>query len=397
VLDQANTFTGQLSVLDGELVVGANVGLTGASPLGAGSSSPVVGTASAGATGDAALLLASGVSLNRAIVVPALGSGATQRVILGGVATSGTARFLYEANMKLDRDVTLQAGTGGVVEFGNLWSDPSGSGDPTVSLRIGTAASAGTVVLSPGNSGDYATFPASYLSTTGSLDVDHGVLKVAQDYVLTLGGPLTVNSGATLAGSGTIAAMLAGSGLVGPGSSPGILTTAGIDPTTGLDFAFEFTGFMPDYSAASASVNDLIRLTGTNPFTGSLSSGNVIDVYFPGSAAGGQTYLGGFFTDLDTDDLPNFAELVGDATFNYYVADAEGTVVYNGLNYSLLDLSSVQVNAGVTTVANASFASGPVTNGQVTQFVIVVPEPAAVALAAIGIAAAARLFRRRAR
>jgi hypothetical protein len=52
------------------------------------------------------------------------------------------------------------------------------------------------------------------------------------------------------------------------------------------------------------------------------------------------------------------------------------------------------VTRSVENVASANFTGGTITTGQVTQFVIV-PEPASLAMAGIGIATAAYVLRRR--
>ena len=80
-------------------------------------------------------------------------------------------------------------------------------------------------------------------------------------------------------------------------------------------------------------------------------------------------------------------------------ADGLGTAkTYNGQGYYLLDTSFwpsyETVNVSTVSVASANFADGTVTNGQVMQLVVV-PEPAAIGLAVLGVALAAVVRRRK--
>ena len=97
-----------------------------------------------------------------------------------------------------------------------------------------------------------------------------------------LASAVTVQAGATLGGSGRVAGNLTGDGLIAPGNSPGILTVDGqITPTSSTSFAFELTGTgSPTWSNASASVNDVLRLTNADPFTSGLTSSNIVNIYF---------------------------------------------------------------------------------------------------------------------
>jgi hypothetical protein len=209
-------------------------------------------------------------------------------------------------------------------------------------------------------------------------------------------------AGGGLTGVGTVG-VISGTGLVGPGNSPGIMTSTGsLDPSGGIDFAFEFTGAVPTWSTGTASVNDVLRLTAATPTT-ALTSGNVINVYLnAGSLTAGNTFLGGLFID-QTQGSVDLAPLVANATFAYFVA-CGSDVTYGGVGYSTF-ANYVAANPAITgitpstvTVASADFAGGTVTNGQTLQFAIV-PEPGAVVLFATGAAAAGfaavRRFRRR--
>ncbi|MFM8292705.1 MAG: PEP-CTERM sorting domain-containing protein, partial [Planctomycetia bacterium] len=151
----------------------------------------------------------------------------------------------------------------------------------------------------------------------------------------------------------------------------------------------------PTYGSAAASVNDVLRLTGTAPFAASLSSSiNTVSLYLPASAASGGTFEGGFFADSSA--FTNFPTWATSGSIVAYYQSNSGTVSYNGLQYTLLsDLGSASVTPGTATVASAGFSDGTVTNGQVTTFTVVVPEPGTLALAALGLGLAGWAIRRR--
>jgi len=192
----------------------------------------------------------------------------------------------------------------------------------------------------------------------------------------------TVAAGASLAGSGRVNT-ISGAGSVDPGNSPGILTTPSVMPTNGLSFNFEFTSIAPVFSNATASLNDVLRLTNLSlPFvrrdefnvarSASLTLTNTVNVYFNvDTLTNGQTYTGGFFTDATAD----FLSQIANANFNYFLKDADGTNTYEGQTYSELQGLTIDV----TTIAqSANFAGGTV-NGRISQFEVV-PEPSTYAL-----------------
>jgi fibronectin-binding autotransporter adhesin len=381
-LSGTSTFDGGFTVRNGTVVATVNSnGGTDAGVFGK-AQSITVGDATAGATGTAALLLAAGVNSNRQILVPAT-AGGSQAVVIGSQGTSGVSAS-FDNEIRLSRAVTLMAATSGTTVFGNFWYDASGTASPTVNVSIGSSGNLGTVLLK------------NNLTTTGSAGVRFGTLNVDDSKTLTASGIVGIDSGATLAGVGRVAATLGGAGLVAPGNSPGILTADAVDPTGGLDWAFEFTGTAPTYGSTTASVNDVLRLTGTAsaPFTTALTSANAIDVYLDvGALSLGNTFSGGFFTNLAGD----FRSSIAGAAYSYWVSGTgAGQTTYLSKTYVPLATAYPSLSMDVTTVATtATFFGESPTNGQVTTFTVVVPEPGTLALAALGLGLAGYALRRR--
>ncbi len=379
-LTGVSTFEGGLTVKNGTVVATVDTnGGTDAGVFGK-AQSVTVGDAAAGATGTATLLLAAGVNSNRVINVPESVSG-SQVVVIGSHGTSGTSAS-FDQQIRLGRAVTLMAAASGTTIFGNTWGDSSGSGTPAVNVSIGSSDGLGTVLLK------------NNLATTGSVNVRFGTLNVDESRTLTAAGIVGIDAGAKLGGAGTVAARLGGAGLVAPGNSPGILTANAVDPTGGLGWAFELTGTVPTYGDATASVNDVLRLTGSTAFTTALTASNAIAVYLDvGSLAEGNTFRGGFFTDQAT----SFASSIAAATYTYWVTGSgAGQTTYENKTYVPFANAYPSLSMGVTTVADtATFAGGSSVTGQVTQFTVVVPEPGTLALAALGLGLAGWAVRRR--
>ena len=312
-------------------------------------------------------------------------SGASTLTIgRGGVTNYDADRQTISAALTLGDDQYWDVGSGGVTAGaiatnGNLL-EIAGSGTARIT---GVVSGSGGIALT--GSRLELTGASTY---TGATWVHAGLLVVNGSASASSG--VTVDAAAMLGGTGIVAA-IGGAGTVAPGASPGILTAPSVDVSAGLDFAFEFTGTgSPVYGTGTASGNDVLRLTGTTPFSQSLTASNAIAVFLDvPSLVLNDVFRGGFFTDRDADFLAG----IEDATYAYYVADVSGTTVHGGKNYSLYAGS---YTFDVTTVAETAAFAGGTETGYVTQF-SVVPEPAAAGLLAVAIACltASRAVRRR--
>lgn len=211
---------------------------------------------------------------------------------------------------------------------------------------------------------------------------------------------VSVGSTNVLTGTGTIGGIVGGAGSVQPGASPGILTVGQVDPSSGTSFVLEYTGGLPDYSNATASTNDVIRVTNATPFVQSMTTANTVDVFLGvSSVLVGNSFEGGFFTDTPGD----FTASVTNATLNYYVlgngsgtdATLDGQGYYTFANWKSSFSSETDLALALGTIARtASFTGGNV-SGQ-AMVISAVPEPSTIGLvaAAAGLASAGLLRRR---
>ncbi len=393
VLSGTNTYTGTTRIDIGSLVVSGTGVLGGAS----------------GSTSDAGNIVFGNNVSNASLqfeTVAQLGDASQVRFRnTGGTAgNGGVLRYVGTTDQTLSK--TIQCDTsigirlesdsvGGSLTFNGAFSQTNrglylgGTGEGPNTLATGfsgtgslTKRGAGTWILSGAN------------AYSGATTVSTGTLLVNGSLGNTSG--VSIASGSTLGGSGSINAVLSGAGLVSPGNSPGITTATGVDPSAGTAYAFEFTATgSPTYSDATASVNDVLRLTdGTTPFVASLSGGNVVDVYFDvASLAGGDSFKGGFYTDLQADFLTS----VENGSYAYWVkGNGTGTDrTFNGQAYFSLSNFDSGLSVTLSTVAEtANFAGGSV-NGQVMEFAVV-PEPSTLVLTAAGLGLAGlQLARRR--
>jgi len=312
----------------------------------------------------------------------------------GGLVYIGSTNQTLSKTLQCDSSIGIRLesdSVGGSLTFNGSLSQTNRSlflgGTGTGNNTFATAFT-GSGVLTKRDAGTWILSAANTYS--GATTISGGTLLVNGSLGNTSG--VSVASGAVLGGTGSMSATISGAGLVSPGNSPGITTATAVDPSGGTAFAFEFTATgSPDYSNASASVNDVLRLTdGATPFTSSLSGANVLDIYFDVSTlSGGDTFKGGFYTDLQAD----FLTTVQNGSYSYWVkGDGTGTDrTFNGQSYFSLANFDSGLSVTLSTVAEtAAFASGTA-NGQVTQFVIV-PEPATMILvaAALGMVVAMR-------
>jgi autotransporter-associated beta strand protein len=285
----------------------------------------------------------------------------------GGVTNYDADRQTITAPVALGDHQYWDVGAGGVtagaINTNGRLLEIAGSGTARIT---GAVSGTGGLALSGGRL--ELTGSSTY---TGATWVHAGTLVVNGNAAASAG--VTVGATATLAGSGAVAA-IGGAGTVAPGNSPGILTAPSVSGSAGLDFAFEFTGTgSPAYGTGTASVNDLLRLTGTAPFTQSLAAANAIDVFFNvPSLTANTVFRGGFFTDRDSD----FVGSIQNASFTYYLANPSGTTTHNGVQYNAY---AGTYTFEVSTVAETAGFAGGTEAGYVTQFTVV-PEPAAIVL-----------------
>ena len=210
----------------------------------------------------------------------AISSDANLGAPSGGLAFGGgTLQAL--ASFTSNRTVTLNAGGGTVDTNGNTVTLAGTIGGPGGLTKIG----AGTLALSNAN-----TYTGATAVTAGTLIVNGSIANSA----------VTVNSGATLAGTGTVGATtIQSGGTFAPGNSPGTMTVGG-------NLAFQSGALYVVQVNPSTASSTNVTAGGTATLAGTVqaafASGSYVSrTYTILSAAGGRS---GTFGSLSTVNLP---------------------------------------------------------------------------------------------
>lgn len=310
----------------------------------------------------------------------ALGSG-TSLITLNASGSTGRLSYTGVASGTLARSITVASGTGTL----------SNAGSGTLTLS-GTLASNGSVL----RFGQGAFAVGGRITGIGGLAIDGGMVTlsnvtnnlsgtttVSAGTLVVNGalgtGPLTVASGAILMGSGTIGGNATIAGIHSPGNSPGIES---------------FSSNLTYSGGASQVVWELFSNTSSNSPTVNYDQIIVAgDLDFAGATSLGLSFGGTGFGAVDWDDA------FWDSDQSWTLFDVAGTTT-NFSNLVLTNDPSAWLDFSGQAFANSSRASNTFTLAQqgsdvLIQYTVVVPEPAGMALAGIGIAAAAYRLRRR--
>jgi autotransporter-associated beta strand protein len=298
----------------------------------------------------------------------------------GTTLASGTLAIVSDGNLgNTAGAVTMNGGTlqlDGAVTSARAFKLAAGGGTIDTTADGGTFSGPFTGAGGLTEIGVHTLTLSGSSSATGGITVAGGQLAVNASFK---SDPVSVDAGATLSGHGAVGAITAGSGGAGsisPGlgaATPQILTAPSVDGSNGLAFNFQLNQLgSPTYGNASASGNDLLHLTAANPFTfGSLDSGNIVSIYLA-TGADSSVFRGGFFAD-NLSAAALYAD-IENATFEYYIENALGSVSYNGNDYSAVVPSS---DITLTTGTEAAvFTSGTV-DGAIAIFTVAsnAPQP----------------------
>ncbi len=255
-----SAFTGLLQLQDGVTILANNTA------VGAGTQAATMS--------DATLRLTDGIALTRAIEIDSRG-GAIE-LLSGQASSSGAIDIQSSATITVDTGASLTLS--GALSGAGMPSMFS-SGDPVVDK-----AGSGTLTLS-----GISTYTVDTHVLAGTLVVNGTIVSA-----------VSVDSGATLGGTGTINADVSVNGTLAAGQSPGVLHTGNLLLNGGATFAVEMGGtVVGDY--------DQIDVAGTVTVGGALSL-SLVNSFSPTSSASFIIIDNDGTTDLVTGTFTSLAE-----------------------------------------------------------------------------------------
>ncbi|HEY0103780.1 MAG TPA: autotransporter domain-containing protein, partial [Brevundimonas sp.] len=244
------------------------------------------------------------------LALPLIGTGTLVKRDLGTLFLSGTNSYsggtvIREGVLRVASDGALGAAAGGVTLDGGVLRYEAAASSArafTIGAGGGTLDAANALTLSGAIGGGGAltktgagtlTLSGNSSAYTGSTTISGGVLNITGS----LGGLLTIGSGARLGGTGTVGSVtIASGGILAPGNSPGTLNATG-------NVIFRAGSFY-DLEISAAGARDLLAATGTATIEGGTVRVTALDPetqytdntrYTFLTAAGGRT---GTFTGL---------------------------------------------------------------------------------------------------
>lgn len=392
-LSGANTYTGGTTISAGTFALGASdrladtgsVNVASGATFSLGGFNEIVGALSGAGNvslGSGTLTAGDGSSTTFSGVISGTNGNFTKAasgtVTLSGANTYSGATTVSAGTLRLGIPGAISDSSAVTVNSGAIF-DLNGNNE-----TIGSLAGAGNVTLGVGNlttgADNSSTTHSGVISGTGGLTktgagtfilsgnntytgpttVNAGVLRVAG---ITSGSTFTVNNGATVSGSGTIADfILNGGGTVSPGVSPGTLNTGSQTWSGGAHYTWEIN--QASGTKGSDPGWDFLNINGT--LTINATSGSKFNVHVNSLSLGGASGSAANF-----DNSQNYA---------WTIATASGGVVgFDPLEFNL-DLSAFQNALG-----GGSFGISQSGNDVSLSF-SAVPEPHEYALvAAIGL------------
>ncbi|WP_158235688.1 S-layer family protein [Limnohabitans sp. G3-2] len=324
-LSGTNTYTGATTVSAGTLVVsatqksssyaiasGAVLEYSMASGLGIGTTDAVSYTGTGTLRKTGAGTYSNGV----AVATYALGAGALIDIQAGTFAASSFGNDRWSDNKS---DVKVNTGATLDINSGDVYADKlTGGGSVLVgyagglgTLRVGVNNGSSTFDGTIGNFGSdpgqlikagTGTFTLSGANTyTGTTTISGGRLHINGNQS-SANGAVTVQSGGTLGGTGTVggATTVQDGGTLSAGTSPGTLSFSnGLTLAAGATSAFE----LAQAGAAGGSCNDLIQVTGNLTLGGTLKVDATTGVAGCSSAFGVGSYTLFTYTGTRTGDF----------------------------------------------------------------------------------------------